>query len=612
MKTGRTLAIALGLTCILGANANAALTWNNGGPTNNWSTAAGNGNWLPGNVLWTNGEDAIFGATPEAVSVTTANTVDDITFQGSWTIGNGIGSLTLADSNSDITVDPTFTATIQETIAGTGFGITKLGTGTLVFTNNLTYTGTTNIDAGMLQLNSSLTSTTTFTVNTGGTLRYNASTNWAASSNAITLNGGTLSYVGSDLFGRYVSGVGPVAVNSASSITVSTGAGAGVGTNASSMFIDGALTGSAALSITSSTNGKGVILRSGSSTYSGTITVTGNASATAGTGSGLTIGVGSNSSLSNADIVVNGMLELGNAGSSMSWGNGAVSGTTFLMDALGGTGVVVANLGASGTRTLSVGNNNGGDTFSGVISNGANNTGFSLIKNGDGTQRLSGLNTYSGTTTINGGTLLANTAVAGTNSATGTGAVTVGANGTLGGIGQIRPGSSNGISVTGTLAPGESIGTLTIDGGGSTAASILTMNGGSLFEFELGAPGISLASVGTSDRLVITNAVTGDVTFNNNDIDFLTTGSVGYYKLFDTFLDGTTWSGLTFDGTSGIVSTGLSVTNLASGLSGTLIVGTASNGGDVGDIYLHVVPEPSSLAMLAFGLLSLWMFRKQR
>ena len=50
----------------------AALTWDNAGTaSNNWSTASGNTNWQPGLVVWTNGEDAIFGATPEAGITTT-------------------------------------------------------------------------------------------------------------------------------------------------------------------------------------------------------------------------------------------------------------------------------------------------------------------------------------------------------------------------------------------------------------------------------------------------------------------------------------------------------------------------------------------------------------
>src|SRR5690349_25138430 len=55
---------------------------------------------------------------------------------------------------------------------------------------------------------------------------------------------------------------------------------------------------------------------------------------------------------------------------------------------------------ASSTRTLSVGNNNGNGTFSGIIANGINDT-LSFTKAGSGTQTLTGAtNTYTGRTTV--------------------------------------------------------------------------------------------------------------------------------------------------------------------------------------------------------------------
>lgn len=67
--------------------------------------------------------------------------------------------------------------------------------------------------------------------------------------------------------------------------------------------------------------------------------------------------------------------------------------------------------GASGTPTLTIGGNGGGGTFSGVIQNAGGT--LSVTKTGNGTQVLSGANTYGGTTTINGGFLNAGVADAG-------------------------------------------------------------------------------------------------------------------------------------------------------------------------------------------------------
>ncbi|WP_343518910.1 autotransporter-associated beta strand repeat-containing protein, partial [Sphingomonas sp.] len=96
-----------------------------------------------------------------------------------------------------------------------------------------------------------------------------------------------------------------------------------------------------------------------------------------------------------------------------------------------------------------------------------------LIKDGAGTLRLTGVNTYGGATLINAGTLL----VDGDQSAA-TGLTTVGAAGTLGGAGTI--GGSVDMSAGGTLAPGSNgVGTLAINGN-------LVLGGGSRLAFEFG------------------------------------------------------------------------------------------------------------------------------
>jgi autotransporter-associated beta strand protein len=76
-----------------------------------------------------------------------------------------------------------------------------------------------------------------------------------------------------------------------------------------------------------------------------------------------------------------------------------------------------------------------------------------LNHNGPGTTVLPGDNSYTGATTINAGTLVIN----GMNLS----AVTINGGGTLGGIGTIN----NVVNVMGggTIAPGNSIGTLTVE-----------------------------------------------------------------------------------------------------------------------------------------------------
>ncbi len=111
-------------------------------------------------------------------------------------------------------------------------------------------------------------------------------------------------------------------------------------------------------------------------------------------------------------------------------------------------------LASSRSVTLGIGGgvvdtNGNADTIAGVIG------GTSLIKTGAGTLSLTNGNSFIGGTTVAGGTLLvANT----TGSGTGTGYVFVNANATLGGTGAIASGVTN----SGTVAPGNFIGTLSV------------------------------------------------------------------------------------------------------------------------------------------------------
>ena len=127
--------------------------------------------------------------------------------------------------------------------------------------------------------------------------------------------------------------------------------------------------------------------------------VNGIASAIPFAGSGIGVG-GNTSGLINADIQVNGTMELLNQG--IGWANGAPG--DFFMDALTGTGVMVANYTAVGGQTrVRLGNNNGSGNFSGSIVDGTGNQIIPLTKNGTGTQTFSGTNTYTGNTIVERG-----------------------------------------------------------------------------------------------------------------------------------------------------------------------------------------------------------------
>ncbi|QOZ42123.1 hypothetical protein XH89_00570 [Bradyrhizobium sp. CCBAU 53340] len=126
-----------------------------------------------------------------------------------------------------------------------------------------------------------------------------------------------------------------------------------------------------------------------------------------------------------------------------------------------------------GSKKFVVGSNNLSTTFSGVIQDGGDGggTGGSLTKTGAGALTLSGVSAYTGTTTVDAGTLTVDGSIA-----TST-LLTVNAGATLGGNGILGTVLVNG----GTLAPGHSIGTLTIGNLTMTAASayLVQVSGGS-------------------------------------------------------------------------------------------------------------------------------------
>ncbi len=133
-----------------------------------------------------------------------------------------------------------------------------------------------------------------------------------------------------------------------------------------------------------------------------------------------------------------------------------------------------------GSGTLTTGNLGAIATFSGSISDGPAGTGGGLTKTGTGTLTLTGNSTYTGPTSLNSGTLLANdTHVLPTDSATGSGTLTIASTATLGGTGAVGTVISNGNINPGNTGTGTaSIGTL------STLGS-LTLNASSTLSFNV-------------------------------------------------------------------------------------------------------------------------------
>ena len=446
--------------------------------------------------------------------------------------------------------------------------LTKIGSGAQTLTGANTYNGATTINGGTLKLlgASALGAPSAITVNATGTLELNNNgANYGAPIGAVILNGGTLAYVSSGAF-FIVPNTNPVTVSSASTISVSSGGGTAAGAG---LFLDFGLKGSAALTVNASTLGA-LVLRNVKSDYSGALTVNGVASTAVGVGSGLAIN--GPTALSNASLTINGTLELGDSASGTGWaliaGVSTTSGLSTAIDALNGTGVIVANSKtAASTRTLSVGNTGGTGTFSGVLANGVNDT-LSFTKTGAGPQTLSGVNTYTGGTAINGGILALGSAGA---------LSTAGTISFAGGTLQFSAANTADYSARFSSAASQAY-SLHTNGQTVTLATALSSVGGSLTKLGTGTLNLTAAQ--------------GYGTLN---------ASGGTTNLSGTL--GTGSSTLNASATVNITtSQTLAALNIADGVEVTFGDGLPF-AGDGGKLTAGVVPEPGSLGLLCVGIL---------
>ncbi len=171
-----------------------------------------------------------------------------------------------------------------------------------------------------------------------------------------------------------------------------------------------------------------------------------------------------------------------------------------LVSQVAGAGVIQPFYGANtATFNLVIGAGDASGNYSGtIIANAGSGIDLlSLTKTGTGTQTLTGVNTYTAGTTVQGGTLLVNNT---SGSGLGTGPVTVGALGLLGGTGIF----TGAVSVSGVLAPG---------GVGATSVfktGALTFGAGGVFDVDING-----TTAGTGyDQL----QVTGTANLNNGNL----------------------------------------------------------------------------------------------
>jgi fibronectin-binding autotransporter adhesin len=280
--------------------------------------------------------------------------------------------------------------------------------------------------------------------------------------------------------------------------------------------------------------------------------------------------------------------------------------------------------------TLTVNNDNGNSTFSGVMEQSSTGK-LGLIKNGTGTLTLTGANTYTGNTTVTSGSLEVNNT---SGSGTGSGTVTTASSTILGGTGTLSPTGGNAITIGGSLAPGSpdtnsGVGTLTF----TPASADATLTATSTADFQLLSNGLhgytaayngdgTLASLsgsytgGGNDRLVFN----GGSAASKLDLTSLASGNFnitfasGYTPAANDLFDLLDWTNLTGSGSlnneasaiSGLSLGQLDLPSLSGGLSWDTSFWVSH-----GVIGIYIVPEPSRALLMLAGLSAL-MLRRRR
>jgi fibronectin-binding autotransporter adhesin len=352
-----------------------------------------------------------------------------------------LSSGTISGSGADTLTGSSYifqSGTVSAVLAGTGT-VTKNTAGTVTLSGSNTFTGSTTISAGILQVNTNNALGTTAsgtTVASGAALKLN-NVNYSTAE-PLTLNGSGISNGGALTNSGTSTFAGPIDV--ATNATINAGGGilnftGGISKNGTTLTIAGGGTVNITTNgITGSSPNSDLIVDgttlvlSAANSYNGATTIQNSG----------TLKLGGNNVLPTAppsalSINTSSTFDLA------SYSDGVASLT-------GDSTATIKNSVAGGTSTLTINPASGvSTTFAGVIAgtNGGTQGNIALQKNGAGALVLTGANTYSGSTTVNGGTL---TVAAGSGSAlASTSNVTVNSGGT------VLLGASNQINNTATM-----------------------------------------------------------------------------------------------------------------------------------------------------------------
>ncbi|EBK2895527.1 autotransporter outer membrane beta-barrel domain-containing protein [Salmonella enterica] len=456
------------------------------------------------------------------------------------------GTFNLADADDSFTVN-TVLENVDANSGWNGQSLTKTGAGTLILNAENTYTGSTTISEGTLIATNvealgtgNVTDNATLEMNTGGDFD-----NAISGSGQVVKSGDetlTLSGANSYTGGTTISGGTLVASNVEALGTGDITDNATLELNAGGDFAN-------------NIGGTGSVVKSGDKT----LTLSGSNTYTGGTTiSGGTLVASNVEALGSGDVTDNATLEMNTGGDfanniggtgsvvksgdetlTLSGANSYTGGTTIS----GGT-LVASNVEALGTgdvtdnATLEL--NTGGDFDNAISGSGQ------VVKSGDKTLTLSGINSYTGGTTISGGTLVAsNVDALGSGDVTDNATLELNTGGdfdnAIGGTGSVVKSGDKTLTLSGANSY---TGGTTISGGTLVASNVealgsgdvtdnatLELNTGGDFANNIGGTGSVVKSGDKTLTLSGTNSYTGGTTISGGtlvatSVEALGTGDV--------------------------------------------------------------------------------------
>ncbi len=478
-------------------------TWDS--TTTNWSNANGSAS-----AAWASGR-ANFSAGTGTVTLAANNTATGLIFGANYTLTGQ--ALLLTGAAPQIDVAAGITATIQSNLI-TGNPLTKSGDGNLVLTtDNAAITGITNVTSGRLTLQGNGRVGGAIVIDAGATLEMNRASGFIVPvpSNISGAGALVISGAGTSILTGDATHTGGTTIQTNGRLTI--GAGGTTGSLSGNVTLNNStvltFNRSDAASFGGNITGNGAVeILDGSNV----VTFTGNLAP----GQGLGINGAGAARFTGTGNLTGGTAFINNANARLIFDR--ADDVTFSRRAMGDGRIVQAGTGQL-TMTNIYTNVGGFEVQRGTLSL-ADGSGYSGLNApftratvaagallafdrtvtqgepmeisgaGDVAHRGSGVTTlgrnqsYTGNTVISGGTLRFNGTVASP-------VVTVQSGGTLGGDGTLA--GTVTVQSGGSIAPGNSIGTLTV--------GALTLNAGSVSQFELGAPV-------TSDRITVTGALT--------------------------------------------------------------------------------------------------------